>query len=220
MTFTIEYEYLSTQACDAAFPLSTALYNNANPISQPAVVTALTAAAGNGTVNLTWTACAGTNPSYGVYRSTDPDAAFTQIAQNVTTASYADTGLTNGTTYYYYAAAVNLTTGATGNSNVASGIPTDLSKLPLPPANLTGYSSAKRRIQISWTAPSDATSASTYEIWRSTVSGGPYNYIDTTSNTSYLNLGMGSGTTYCYVVTQNKSGVQSPYSNQACITAR
>src|SRR6266567_9622189 len=71
MTFTIEYEYLSAQACDAAFPLSTALYNNANPTSQPPVVTALTAAAGNATVNLTWTACAGTNASYSVYRSTD-----------------------------------------------------------------------------------------------------------------------------------------------------
>jgi GH18 family chitinase len=223
MTYAIEYEYLSSQACDAAFPLSTALYNNANPTSQQPALTTLTAAAGNAKVSLTWSACAGASPSYNVYRNTDADTTFTMIAQNLSTTSYTDTdpSLINGTTYYYYVAAVNMTTGAIGNSNQVSATPTDLSALPLPPTNLTGYSPAKKQIKISWTAPSDATSSTQYEIWRSTVTGGPYKYIDITSNTSYLNMGMASGTTYYYVVrAMNASGTYSVYSNEAAVTSR
>ena len=220
MTYTIEYEYLATQSCDAAFPLSTALGNSANPTSAPAVLTALSVTAGSASASLSWTACAGASPSYTVYRSTNPDSGFTSIAQNLTATTYSDTGLTGGTTYYYYVAATNLTTGATGNSNQVSAATTGSTTLPPPPTNLTGSSTVKKRIQISWTAPSGAPSGTTYQIWRSTVSGGPYSYIDTTSNTSYLNLGMASGTTYCYVVTDTENGVQSSYSNQACIKAK
>lgn len=123
MTYAIEYEYLANQPCDAAFPLSSALNGAANPASAPAVLTVLSAATGSAGVNLSWTGCAGPNPSYTVYRNTGPGTAFTTVAQNLTAASFADTTVTGGTTYYYYVAAVNLTNGAKGNSNQVSAMP-------------------------------------------------------------------------------------------------
>jgi cellulose 1,4-beta-cellobiosidase len=171
-------------------------------------------------VNLSWSACAGA-ATYNLYRSSGSEGPYVTLATGLTHFSYTDTAVTNGSIYYYYVAAVNASGLPAGSSNQVSATPASVSGLPLPPSNLTATSPAKKRINIAWIAPSDATSATTYKIYRSTVSGGPYKYIDTTSNTSYLNLGMGSGITYYYVVTAvNASGVESPYSNQAYVTAK
>ena len=90
------------------------------PITPPAVPTGLQATAGNAQVNLTWNASAGAT-SYHVKRSTTAGSGYTQIGAP-TTANFADSGLTNGTTYYYVVAAVN-TAGESGNSNQASATP-------------------------------------------------------------------------------------------------
>ena len=92
------------------------------PITPPAVPTGLQATAGNAQVNLTWNASAGAT-SYHVKRSTTAGSGYTQIGAP-TTANFADSGLTNGTTYYYVVAAVN-TAGESGNSNQASATPID-----------------------------------------------------------------------------------------------
>src|SRR5262249_3645855 len=65
-----------------------------------------TAAPGNGVVNLSWAAPTGA-VSYNVYRGTaagGEDA--TPLATGVTTTSYADTEVTNGTAYFYKVTAV------------------------------------------------------------------------------------------------------------------
>ncbi len=90
------------------------------PITPPAVPTGLQATAGNAQVNLTWNASAEAT-SYHVKRSTTAGSGYTQIGAP-TTANFADSGLTNGTTYYYVVAAVN-TAGESGNSNQASATP-------------------------------------------------------------------------------------------------
>jgi fibronectin type 3 domain-containing protein len=135
--------------------------------------------------------------------------------------SYILGSLTNGITYSFYLTALNSLGIPVGNSNQISVVPVDTSNLPLAPTNLAASSPAKRQIQITWTAPSDATGSTTYKIYRNTgTSGPPWTYIDTTSNTSYLNMGMGSGVTYYYVVTAVEAGVESPYSNVAYATAK
>jgi hypothetical protein len=61
----------------------------------------------DGTVILSWAASAGAS-SYNVYRGTTQGGEdSTPIATGVTTTSFTDTGLTNGTTYYYLVTAVN-----------------------------------------------------------------------------------------------------------------
>lgn len=75
----------------------------------PPAPTSLNAVSGDGKVTLSWTAPVGTVvTSYNIYRSTSPIAvAGTPIASNISTNSYVNDGLTNGTTYYFRVAAVN-----------------------------------------------------------------------------------------------------------------
>jgi hypothetical protein len=90
--------------------------------SAPAAPTGLSASAGNSQVSLTWTASSGAT-SYNVYRGTTAGGeSTTAIATGLTGTTYTNTGLTNGTTYYYKVAAVN-SVGTSGMSNEASATP-------------------------------------------------------------------------------------------------
>ncbi|MFN2513923.1 MAG: fibronectin type III domain-containing protein [Pyrinomonadaceae bacterium] len=91
------------------------------PPTPPAAPTGLTATAGNAQVALSWTASSGAT-SYNVKRSTTSGGPYTTIAPGVTTTSYTDASVTNGTTYYYVVTAVN-STGESANSNQASATP-------------------------------------------------------------------------------------------------
>jgi len=89
----------------------------------PAAPTGLTAAAGNAQVGLSWNASSGAT-SYNVYRGTTVGGeGATPIATGITSTSYTNTGLTNGTTYYYKIAAVNAN-GTSAQSTEASATPT------------------------------------------------------------------------------------------------
>lgn len=87
----------------------------------PSAPAGLTATAGNGSVGLTWGASPGAT-SYNVYRGTAPGAEGTSPTGTTTSASFTDTGLTNGTAYYYTVTASN-STGASPRSNEATATP-------------------------------------------------------------------------------------------------
>jgi fibronectin type 3 domain-containing protein len=91
-------------------------------ISRPAAPTGLTAVAGNGQTALTWNSSTSAT-SYNIYRSTTPAGeGATPIQAGVTTTSFTDTGLANGTAYYYQVTAVNFL-GESARSNEASATP-------------------------------------------------------------------------------------------------
>ena len=76
-------------------------------VVKPPAPTGLKATSGSGQVSLTWTASAGAT-SYNLYRGTATGAeGTTPIAKSINGTSYTNTGLTNGTTYFYKVAAVN-----------------------------------------------------------------------------------------------------------------
>ena len=82
------------------------------PVNGPvSVPTGVSATAGNAQVFLSWSPAAGAT-SYNVQSSTTEGGPYTSIATPTTT-SYTNTGLTNGTTYYYVVS-------ATGGINVSS----------------------------------------------------------------------------------------------------
>ena len=63
---------------------------------------------------------------------------------------------------------------------------------------------------LSWT---DASSASGYEIYRSTSSAGTYTKIATIAGTAYLDKGLNTGTTYFYKVRSYINNTQTAYSD-------
>jgi hypothetical protein len=139
MTYTIEYEHLSTQTCDAAFPLTATLYNAINSTSQGSILTVLSATVGNTQVSLSWSACVGAF-TYNLFRSSGSGGPYVTLATSLAATDYTDTEVTNDSTYYYYVAALNSSGLPAGCSNQVSATPASVSGLPLPPSNLTAIS--------------------------------------------------------------------------------
>jgi phospholipase C len=81
----------------------------------------LTANASDGQVTLTWTALPGST-TFNIMRATQQNGPFNTIA-TVSTPSYTDTGLTDGTSYYYVVRAHYQDGGHSGNSHQAVGTP-------------------------------------------------------------------------------------------------
>jgi fibronectin type 3 domain-containing protein len=75
------------------------------------------------------------------------------------------------------------------------------------------------QVNLNWTAVDNAAS---YNVYRSTTSGGPYTKIATgVTGTTYNDTDVTNGTTYYYVVTAvNSSGTESAYSNEASATPK
>jgi fibronectin type 3 domain-containing protein len=166
----------------------------------------LVATAGDASVSLTWTASSGAT-SYNVKRSTTTGGPFTQVAAP-TLASYTDSSLTNGTTYYYVVSAVS-SAGESANSAQASATPA--AAPPPVPINLTA-TPGNATVSLAWTASSGAT---TYNVKRATTSGGPYTQIATPTSPSYTDSALTNGTTYYYVVAAvNAAGESSANSTQ------
>ena len=106
--------------------LGTATFDNVTvqpgwPVA-PAAPAGLTATAGDGSVALNWSASA-TATNYFVKRSTTSGSGYVTIATGVTATSFTDTGLVNGTTYYYVVSALNVG-GESTNSTEVSARPT------------------------------------------------------------------------------------------------
>jgi cellulose 1,4-beta-cellobiosidase len=67
-----------------------------------------TATAGTNRVVLTWPAISASAPiTYSVSRSLSSGSGYSTIASGITALTYTNTGLTKGTTYYYYVTATN-----------------------------------------------------------------------------------------------------------------
>ncbi len=85
----------------------------------PAAPTGLAAVAGNAQVALSWNAVSGAT-TYTIRRGTASGVYTTISAGNVNGTSYTDTGLTNGTTYYYVVAAANGIVTSSGSNEVSA----------------------------------------------------------------------------------------------------
>jgi fibronectin type 3 domain-containing protein len=93
----------------------------AAPVSAPNAPTGVVATAGNAQVTLSWNASVGAT-SYVVKRGTASGGPYTQVGTPTTT-SFTDSGLTNGTKYFYVIEASN-SAGLSANSAEVSATPT------------------------------------------------------------------------------------------------
>jgi len=208
--------YYVVSAVNSAGESANSSQASAAPVASataPAAPTGLTATAGNAQVSLTWTASSGAT-SYNVKRAASSTGAYTTVATGVTGTSYTNTGLTNGTTYYYVVSAVN-SVGESSNSSQASATPVAPVTVPAVPTGLTA-AAGDAQVTLTWTASSGAAS---YNVKRSTVSGGTFTTVATgVTGTTYTDTGLTNGTTYYYVVSAVNSAGESANSSTASAT--
>ncbi|GMK42398.1 hypothetical protein PCCS19_54580 [Paenibacillus sp. CCS19] len=182
-------------------------------VSVPAAPASLSAAAGNAQATLTWAASTGA-ASYNLKRASVSGGPYTTVATGVTGTTYTNTGLTNGSTYYYVVTAVN-GSGESANSPQASAAPVAPTTVPSAPTGLTA-TAGNAQVSLSWTA---STGAASYNVKRATTSGGTYTTVATgVTGTSYTNSSLTNGTTYYYVVSAVNSAGESANSMQASAT--
>ena len=181
------------------------------PTQVPAAPAGLMATAGNAQVSLTWSASTGAT-SYHLKRSTTNGGPYTQIAAP-TAATFTDTGLTNGTTYFYVVSALN-SAGESANSTQASAAPSAPTQPPAAPTGLQAVP-GNAQVALTWTSSSGATN---YHVKRSMTTGGPYTQIAAPTAATFTDTGLTNGTTYFYVVSALNSAGESANSTQASAT--
>ena len=172
----------------------------------PVAPTLNSATAGNAQIALAWSTSSGAT-SYSVFRGTTAGGeSTTAIATGITTTSFTNTGLTNGTICYYKVKAVNAS-GSSGYSNEKSATPV------LPAPTLNSATAGNAQIALAWTAVTNATS---YSVFRGTTAGGESTTAIQTgvTTTSWTNTGLANGTTYYYKVKAVSSANTSAYSNE------
>jgi hypothetical protein len=198
--------------------------NTAPPATVPAAPQSLSATGSDGAVTLTWSAPStdGGSPitHYEIYRGTSSGGEV-WVAETGNVLSFADAGLTNGTTYYYRISAKN-GVGEGPQSNEASATP----QQPPPPASppsaptLLSATPANGQVTLSWSAPaSDGGAPVTfYTIYRGTRSGGESFLVTVGNVLSYVDAGLSNGTTYFYEVAAVNSAGTGPVSNELSAT--
>ncbi len=145
-------------------------------------------------------------------RSTASGGPYTQVSAPTST-NFTDTGLSNGTAYFYVVSALN-TAGESANSTQATATPTAPTATPPAPTGLQA-TAGNAQVTLAWNASAGATS---YHVKRSTISGGPYTQISAPTSTSFTDTGLTNGIAYFYVVSALNTAGESPNSAQATAT--
>jgi fibronectin type 3 domain-containing protein len=178
-------------------PLSLAV--SAMPIAPPEGVTA---AVGDGRVTIKWQPSAGAT-SYTIYRKTESEPEFTELATGVLTQPFVDPGLTNGTRYSYQ---LRATTAASYSDFSAK-----VSAIPLPPPPNSGpvvsAVGGNGKVTLTW---SQVPGAPGYNVYRSTTGAFIGPAIGSTSETTFKNGGLANDTTYFYTVAAHNIGGEGP----------
>ncbi|WP_260706595.1 DUF4962 domain-containing protein [Edaphobacter flagellatus] len=164
-------------------------------VGLPAFPTGLMATTGNAQVALSWTASSGAS-SYTVERATVSGGPYITIASGITTTSYTDTSVTNGTTYYYVITGDNVIGSSTLSAEVTStpkflGEPFAYTAGALSSSDNAGYGFGGGWI------PGSASNGRSYTITSGNFSV-PSNYTLSVSDGNYLAVHAGTVTTTTY----------------------
>ena len=129
----------------------------------------------------------GSPTSYSIYRGSksDGEAVVAVGTTNGTTTTFTDTGLHNGTTYFYNVAANNAV-GVSPDSNEVTVVPAGAVTTPAAPTGLTA-TAGNATVALTWGASAGATS---YSIFRGTTAGGESaTAIGTSTSASFADTG-------------------------------
>jgi|GEM_PF-1514250 len=179
--------YYRVQALNSA-GASISIVAQAMPSDLPTTPT-LTVSAADGSASLIWNASTGVGPiTYSVERSTTSGSGFSLVTNNLSTTSFSDASLIDGTIYYYRVYASNVG----GDSSKSNEVPAE----PIAPFILGTATSGETSVELTW---NPATGADSYDVKYGTTSG---SYTTTLTNrTSPATItGLTAGTTYYFAV--------------------
>jgi GH18 family chitinase len=187
----------------------------------PAAPSGLTAtAASSSQIDLSWADNSTNETGFRIERSLNAGTTWelvTTTSANVIT--FANTGLSSGTTYHYRVRAEN----ATGNSafsNTANATTQTTGTIPAAPSGLTATAASSSQIDLSWT--DNSTNETGFRIERSLNAGTTWTLLTTTAAnaTTFPNTGLSAGTTYHYRVRAENATGNSAFSNTANATTQ
>ena len=174
------------------------------------------AAVSSSQINLTWTDASGNETGFRIERASGGGAfaSVGNVAANVTT--FANMGLTAGTTYQYRVVAGNAY-GDSPVSNVATATTSVAAASPAAPTNLTATATAKNRVNLAWVDNSGNESG--FRIERS-ENGTTFTQIASVGPNvrAYANTGLKANRTYHYRVRAYNAAGTSASSNTATVT--
>jgi fibronectin type 3 domain-containing protein len=183
----------------------------------PSVPGKPTATPGDGQVTLSWPASTGGASSYQVLRGTTSGGPYASVGSPTST-GFTDTGLTDGTTYFYVVKSNNAFC-LSDPSPESSATP--VCTPPSAPTNLLATPSDSK-VTLSWTAPTTGTVKS-YVVTRTTAGADAHTDIPVATGTTLADSALVNGTTYYYVVSASNGNCLSAPSatvpatpNQVC----
>lgn len=177
----------------------------------PSSLTATEASASQ--INLSWSDNSLGEQGFKIERKIGSSGTWSVIqTTNPNIESYSNTGLANGT-HYYYRVRAYYGTNYSSYSNTA-----DLT-LTLPaPSGLNCSTQSTTQINLSWTDNSNAEDG--FKIERASPSCSGFSQIGTDAASPYSSTGLSAGTSYCYRVSAYTEFADSSYSNtDTCVTA-
>jgi fibronectin type 3 domain-containing protein len=168
------------------------------------------------TIDLAWSYTAKGAAGFKVERSPTPNGPWAPVGVTNSTTTYADTGLSGSTVYYYRLRAYNKK-GYSRYSNDASkktSAKTDTTP-PSIPSGVSALAGASGQITISWSASTDTggSGMSGYRVYTNGVQ------VATTTTTSFSLTNLAASTQYCVTVAAyDKSANVSAQSSPSCVT--
>jgi chitodextrinase len=181
--------------------------------SSPTAPSHLTGVGGAASVALSWTGSTGAT-SYSVFRGSKNDGeVMTTPVGTVTGTTFTDTGLHNGTTYFYFVIANNAV-GISPTSNeisVAAGAADTVA--PSAPTNLAATGTTGTSTTLTWTASTDNVGVTGYDVLRNGAT------VATATGTSYVASGLSPSSTYTFQLkARDAAGNLSAGSNTITVT--
>jgi len=184
----------------------------------PSAPLSLEARAGIARVDLTWQPPASTGGApvigYRIYRGVAPGALALHV-QVGNVSSYADTGLTNGQTYYYAVSALSVAGEGPHSIEVSASLPT----VPSVPQAVQAIGGSER-IDLAWQPPATDGGAALlgFRIYRGTEPGNCSFLLQVGIAPAYADLAVTSGIAYYYQVSAVNVVGEGPLSSPTLAT--
>ncbi len=171
----------------------------ADDTTPPPTPTLVSAVAGDGLVDLEWSApVADDLAGYRVYEASQSEGPWTAVDE-ITGEDYQVTGLENGSTYWFTVSSVDATGNESDRSTPMSATPVDTT--PPPVVTLLSATPGDQEVTLVWEASGDDDLAA-YRVYLGTSVTGPFSQVgDDVTTTEHTVDGLENGTTYWFYVT-------------------